>query len=58
MGGPKKIENFMQKAGQKFEKKSKKWDHKNGDSAAEVPKKSTWNIIKNDQQRGKTHLFL
>ena len=57
MGGPKKIENLLQKAGQKFEKNWKKWGHKNGDSAAEVPNKSTLEVIENAQKPIKTHPF-
>ena len=37
MGGPKKINNFMQKAGCFIKKIFKKRGQKNGDSAAEVP---------------------
>ena len=58
MGGPKKINNFMQKAGCFIKKISKKRGQKNGDSAAEVPKKSTLEITKKAQKPIKTHTFL
>ena len=55
MGGPKKINNFMQKAWFFVEKICKKRGQKNGDSAAEVPKKSTLEMRKKGQKPTKTH---
>ena len=58
MRGPKKINNFMQKAWFFFEKKCEKRGFKNGDSAAEVPQKSTLEVMKNEQKPIKKQGFL